>query len=515
MPLSSNPGLSKDQADALYAPFSYSGDPTEINWGGLVTLKGLLSIEMGENSIFFGAPNSASLVWSDSTIIGGKYLGFTKTQYIGEDPETIGTGFAFVPQNADQYRKGKVLFGMNLIPDADATHDIGTITEPYWNSSPTSGDPDGTMALKFRDLYLSGDVKDGSGNVKYQAAGSYLTEETDPVFTAWDKSTGISITESQISDLQAYYKANDDISVGTIAGGVATLSGGNGNAAFTLLNLNNNATPVSGNTAQTSDLVFNLTQSVNSVVSLHEAAKISAYKVSDWFHATAETDTDSGLKFYTTNNGTSTLQMTIPNTGGITMGSYNVGSTQWQYVSSMNQNVASNYGVSFATVATGVVRNAVISQEVLNGTEQFIYTVDDQGFGGMFFQMLANGTMSWGAGGLVDDPQPLDVRMYRIAAGTLGFSSADVADTDISFQFVGTTHTGVFTWMEDEDYFQFNDDINLASGEVLKVNATQVVGARVIDARIDDTINSGDATTDGVIDALRDAMIAHGLMAAS
>jgi len=34
----------------------------------------------------------------------------------------------------------------------------------------------------------------------------YLTSytETDPVFTAWDKSTGISITESQISDLQSY-----------------------------------------------------------------------------------------------------------------------------------------------------------------------------------------------------------------------------------------------------------------------------------------------------------------------
>jgi hypothetical protein len=34
--------------------------------------------------------------------------------------------------------------------------------------------------------------------------GTYLTEETDPVFIAWDKSTGISITESQISDLKTY-----------------------------------------------------------------------------------------------------------------------------------------------------------------------------------------------------------------------------------------------------------------------------------------------------------------------
>lgn len=50
---------------------------------------------------------------------------------------------------------------------------------------------------------------------------------------------------------------------------------------------------------------------------------------------------------------------------------------------------------------------------------------------------------------------------------------------------------------------------------IYKVSGTQVVGARVIDARCDDAINSGDATTDGVIDALRDAMIAHGLIAAA
>ncbi|MCK5611497.1 hypothetical protein KAR91_57030, partial [Candidatus Pacearchaeota archaeon] len=36
------------------------------------------------------------------------------------------------------------------------------------------------------------------------AAAGYLTTETDPVFTAWDKSAGISITESQISDLSHF-----------------------------------------------------------------------------------------------------------------------------------------------------------------------------------------------------------------------------------------------------------------------------------------------------------------------
>jgi len=51
--------------------------------------------------------------------------------------------------------------------------------------------------------------------------------------------------------------------------------------------------------------------------------------------------------------------------------------------------------------------------------------------------------------------------------------------------------------------------------ENIQIDGTQVIGNRVIDARCDDAVNSGDATTDGVIDALRDAMIAHGLVAAA
>ena len=35
----------------------------------------------------------------------------------------------------------------------------------------------------------------------------FITSETDPIFTAWDKSTGISITESQITDLDKYTQA--------------------------------------------------------------------------------------------------------------------------------------------------------------------------------------------------------------------------------------------------------------------------------------------------------------------
>jgi hypothetical protein len=63
------------------------------------------------------------------------------------------------------------------------------------------------------------------------------------------------------------------------------------------------------------------------------------------------------------------------------------------------------------------------------------------------------------------------------------------------------------------EYLDVTGNINVTG--VYKVDDVQVVSSRVVDARIDDVINSGDVTTDGVIDALRDAMIAHGLIAAS
>lgn len=54
---------------------------------------------------------------------------------------------------------------------------------------------------------------------------AYLTEEVDPMFAAWDKSEGIVITESQISDLKAYLTEEtqhlaDVLALGRDAGGL-------------------------------------------------------------------------------------------------------------------------------------------------------------------------------------------------------------------------------------------------------------------------------------------------------
>jgi hypothetical protein len=56
---------------------------------------------------------------------------------------------------------------------------------------------------------------------------------------------------------------------------------------------------------------------------------------------------------------------------------------------------------------------------------------------------------------------------------------------------------------------------NVSTSGIYKVDDVQVVSNRVIDSRISNTPNSGDATTDDLIDAMRDALLTHGLMAAS
>lgn len=43
-----------------------------------------------------------------------------------------------------------------------------------------------------------------------------------------------------------------------------------------------------------------------------------------------------------------------------------------------------------------------------------------------------------------------------------------VADTDYTVNFTGTTNSGAFKWMEDEDYFQFSDDVMLPDNEAVK-----------------------------------------------
>jgi len=81
------------------------------------------------------------------------------------------------------------------------------VTVPI-TSSVTNGAPF-SVASQIKVANLNVDLLNGKHDTDFATAthnhtGTYLTSEVDPIFTAWDKTTGISITESQISDLRSY-----------------------------------------------------------------------------------------------------------------------------------------------------------------------------------------------------------------------------------------------------------------------------------------------------------------------
>ena len=79
----------------------------------------------------------------------------------------------------------------------------------------------------------------------------------------------------------------------------------------------------------------------------------------------------------------------------------------------------------------------------------------------------------------------------KLLGNVLTFGAATTG-TDITITFDGETNDGVLKWMEDEDYFEFSDDILIASTEKLQFRDTAIY------------INS---STDGQLDLVADSEI--------
>ena len=79
----------------------------------------------------------------------------------------------------------------------------------------------------------------------------------------------------------------------------------------------------------------------------------------------------------------------------------------------------------------------------------------------------------------------------KLLGNTLTFG-AGTAGTDITITFDGESNDGVLKWMEDEDYFEFSDDILVASTEKIQFRDTAIY------------INS---STDGQLDLVADTEI--------
>jgi len=72
----------------------------------------------------------------------------------------------------------------------------------------------------------------------------------------------------------------------------------------------------------------------------------------------------------------------------------------------------------------------------------------------------------------------------KLLGNTLTFG-AGTAGTDITITFDGETSDGVFKWMEDEDYFEFSDDLLVASTEKLQFRDTAIYINSSADGQLD------------------------------
>ena len=109
-------------------------------------------------------------------------------------------------------------------------------------------------------------------------------------------------------------------------------------------------------------------------------------------------------------------------------------------------------------------------------------TIEATHFNAEFDQLLAAFAASTGHthDGTAGEGGPIT----KLLGNTLTFG-AGTAGTDITITFDGETSDGVLKWMEDEDYFEFSDDILVASTEKLQFRDTDIYINSSADGQLD------------------------------
>ena len=164
---------------------------------------GLVSIEIGGDDGTAISGNFASIDWS-----AGPYFIKTETDPSGGINYTItGTSQLLSVPYALHSGSSDVLTGeITESQISDLQNYLTEEADPLFDASPAAG-IEATDIANWDEAHSWGD----------HAEVGYLNEESDPVFTAWDKSAGIEITESQISDLQNYLTSITGQSIGNLA----------------------------------------------------------------------------------------------------------------------------------------------------------------------------------------------------------------------------------------------------------------------------------------------------------
>ena len=198
-------------------------NPVHLNFTGGITPKGVYAADVtyntGESVSYLG---SSYVAIQEST--GNLPTDTTYWQLLslkGNGAITGGTTGQVLAKasNVDFDNEWKTLDPDDL-DDTATTNKFTNATQiENWNTAYGWGDHAGLYdPVNSASNALSGHLS----SFDHSLIATALQSETDPIFTAWDKSTGISITESQISDLKTYIQSSEK----GANSGVATLDSG-------------------------------------------------------------------------------------------------------------------------------------------------------------------------------------------------------------------------------------------------------------------------------------------------
>ena len=119
-------------------------------------------------------------------------------------------------------------------------------------------------------------------------------------------------------------------------------------------------------------------------------------------------------------------------------------------------------------------------------TRQSTYTdgdiIDASDSNDEFDQLLAAFNAS--SGHTHDGTAAEGAAITKLLSNTLTFGAGS-ADTDITITFDGESNDGVLKWMEDEDYFEFSDDLLIASTEKVQIRDTGIYLNSSTDGQLD------------------------------
>lgn len=398
------------------------------------------------DTVFHHSSGPRHILWNNTAEDGD---GGRESQLIGKGEQsggeisTLGM-IEFSHDGALDDQKGQIVISINDGDDNNAPSTVVTIDAAanIVIGATTSGsklDVYGTVnnagpQLRLSSLFdngisnneLVGGVEFFSNDPDEQAIVAEIRAFADGIHSVGDLPTAlcISVTKDGTSGIFEAVRIQNDGKVGfltTAPGTNIEIADNTANAAhsfFTMLNTDETAT---GETGQTVDVIFELKGTVDSGTNHtnEEAAKISVYKIADYWDAANQDDNDAGLKLYTVTDGTYVLNTTF---------------------SDNDVTIADALGVTGAFTSPGIDDNAdAIAITIDLTTEKVNFTADVSVGDNLYISDL--GFIDFDSGDLTITHS---AELLTVAGGAFDVDGAFTASTMVSDAGVSGT-TGTFT----------------------------------------------------------------------